>query len=143
MREAARDSIEMFIEAVMAGDMMFFLRMMDGAGSEMSVNAEAAIKRWGSNVNNGESPATVAELQAVYRMFSGTQIPLSKFVVLLRKRGVPKPEDIVIEGKTASAIKVRWTAPASELQGYKHILGGVKAQPLGNAVDRAVLTMGR
>lgn len=143
MREAARDSIEMFIEAVMAGDMMFFLRMMDGSGSEMSINAESAIKRWGSNVNNGETPVTVAELQAVYRMFSGTQIPLSKFVVLLRKRGVPKPEDTLVNDKMASAIKVRWAAPATELQGYKHIIGGVKAQPLGNAIDRVVLTMGR
>jgi len=143
MREAARDSIDTFIEALIQGDFHYFVRMLDTSGVDTSYGAEAAIKRWAKNVNVGRpTPVTLAEMQAVYRMLSGNIQPASKFSVMLRKRGVQKPEDMIVDDKMTLAIKVNWVGSAAILNGYKHLIGSVKAQAL-DPIDRAVVSMGR
>jgi hypothetical protein len=142
MREAARDSIDMFIDALMQGDFQFFVRMLDTAGTETGLGAETAIKRWAPFVNTGKAtPVTMAELQSVYRLLSGNALPVTKFSVMLRKRGVPKPEDMMIGEHLKSAVMVEWKGAAAALSGYKHLIGGVKAQAI-DGVDRVVLAMG-
>lgn len=142
MREAARDSIDMFIDALMSGDFQFFVRMLDNAGTETGLGAETAIKRWAGYVNTGKPVAvTMVEMQSVYRLLSGNSLPVTKFSVMLRKRGVPKPEDTMVDGRLTSAVQIEWKGSAAALSGYKHLIGGVKAQAI-DGVDRVVLAMG-
>jgi hypothetical protein len=144
MREVARTSIDVFIEALMSGDFKFFVQMLNSNGGDLSMSADIAIKRWAKDVNQGHpTPVSIAELQSVYRLLSGSQIPVTKFSVMLLKRGVPKPKDLEVGGKVAPCVEVEWTASPLELSGYKDLIGTVRAAAVGDPSDRAVLSIGR
>lgn len=143
MRNATRDTVGVFIEALMAGDIIYFLTILENSGQgDRTVESETAIKRWAASVNSGvTSGVTMRELHAVYRLISQTGMAVAKFAVMLIKRGVPVPSNVTIGDKVCSGIEVEWKASATALQPFKDTLGGVRAPAVDNDVERAVLKM--
>ncbi len=150
MRLDCRDSIDEFIDALLDGDICYFLEPLQvaelGPSNRFDVPAPTTvIQRWASCVNVGSTTVvSVAEIHHVYRFISQRSMPLNKFGVMLTKRGVPKRTNVRIDGKVALGLKVEWKAEPSQLQMYKGLLGGgVKATAIDDPVERAILDMGK
>lgn len=143
MREAARDTVAVFIEALETGDICYFLEILDASSNDQSMTADAAIKRWAEGVNSGKAtPVTTAELHSVYRFISQTNMPVAKFAVMMVKRGIPKPQDIEVRGHATRGIEVEWKAPAKRLLAYKDIIKTVRAPTINDDIERSVLKIG-
>lgn len=147
MLEAARDSTDVFIEALKSGDLLYFVQMLQAAGQSAgggSISAEAAITRWASTVNTGKpEPVSLAELLSVYKQITGNDTKLARFKSMLIKRDVAKPEEVIINGMAQLGIYVQWEASPLALHGYKHVIGTIRAPAVSNDVERAVLSIGR
>jgi hypothetical protein len=129
MREASRDSISVFIEAIQTGDLVYFLNILDASrGDESSLSGEEAIKRWADGVNRGKTPVSLAELHNVYKMISKSQIAVAKFMVMLIKRGIEKPTTVNIADRSTQGIQVEWKSSARQLAAYKDVIGKVVAK---------------
>ena len=148
MRLDGRDSIDEFIEALLTGDICYFLEAFQDefSGSYHSIPSPIdVVKRWASNVNTAtKSAVSMSELHRVYRFITQRPMPLNKFGVMLTKRGVPKRRNVRIDNTPRLGLMVEWVAEPSRLQMYKDLLGGaVKATALDDPMERVILDMGK
>lgn len=124
MREAALDSIDQLLEAVLRGDLAYFLDLAEyGPGNTESDWAhwqafEKALKRWLPFANRAETcVVTSKELLAAFSYATGKSMGGKSFDRLLMHRNFPKRKRFWDSGqkKQERGWAINWTCPADDL----------------------------
>lgn len=123
MRKHSLDAIEQFCDALVKGDLAFFIALSEyGPGNSMDdIDAwnqfDAALQRWATQANTlKECVVKRKELLAAYRYAFDGRIKPQKFNRLLEHKNVPEPKQCWTGDRLEYGIPILWTCQTEMLK---------------------------
>lgn len=127
MREASADSADLFVEAVMRGDLDYFVPILDEpyrmSGEDYTLAAKNLVKAFIRDCSDNPDDAMVvftSELRPLYNVLCGRAENEHKFGKLLSRHGLQT--ELIRRGKTVKrGVRIRWTLVHNKLEELREL----------------------